>query len=59
MSYTSQPPRADVWGREDLTCPLSRATVGRWLRFAMNNPWPGNQAIADPRHSPNPAGSPA
>lgn len=51
MSYTSEPPRADVWGREDLTCPLSRSAIARWLRFAMANPWPGNQAIADPRHT--------
>lgn len=51
MTYTSQPPRADVWGREDLTCPLSRAAVARWLRFAMANPWRGDQPIADRRHT--------
>jgi hypothetical protein len=51
VTYTSQAPRADVWGREDLTCPLSRAAVARWLRFAMTNPWQGDQPIADRRHT--------
>ncbi len=48
--YSSQPPRAAVWGRDDLTCPLSRSGVARWKRHAMAHPWPGDQPLMDRRH---------
>lgn len=49
--YSSEAPRAAVWGRDDLTCPLSRSQVARWVRHAETHPWRGDEPLLDRRHA--------
>lgn len=41
---------AAVWGRDDLTCPVSHARIQRLRADAFANPWPGNEPLLDRRH---------
>lgn len=41
---------ADVWGRDDLTCPLRAVTVTRMVNHAKTHPWRGNEALTCPDH---------
>lgn len=44
----SQP--AEVWGRDDLTCPLTRYQVRRLVEHAHAHPWRGNEPLTCPGH---------
>jgi hypothetical protein len=41
---------AEVWGRDDLTCPVPTWKIRATIAFAKASPWPGNQPIQDRRH---------
>lgn len=41
---------APVWGRDDLTCPLTDRAVRQLLRHAYDHPWPGNTPLTCPGH---------
>lgn len=43
-------PAAEVWGREDLTCPLSARFVAETLAHCSAHPWRGDTALTCPRH---------
>lgn len=49
---TAAPPLAGfpVPGRDDLTCPLSRAVIKAVKRHAREHPWPGNRPLDCPAH---------
>jgi hypothetical protein len=34
-----------VWGRDDLTCPVSHGRIQALLRHAADHPWPGNAPL--------------
>lgn len=54
MTSDQVPPRpAVVWGRDDLTCPLSGRAVRRMLRHAYDHPWRGDEALTCPDHYAN------
>ena len=44
------PAGSPVPGREDLTCPLSRAVIKAVKRHAREHPWPGNTPLTCPAH---------
>jgi hypothetical protein len=48
FSYSSPP--APVWGRDDLVCPESTATITRLHVHAMAHPWPGDTPLDCPGH---------
>jgi hypothetical protein len=43
-------PSAPVWGRDDLTCPLTAQRVRQLHQHALNHPWPGDEPLTCPAH---------
>jgi hypothetical protein len=41
---------ADVWGRDDLTCPLTAGAVAQLLHHAHAHPWRGDRTLTCPGH---------
>jgi hypothetical protein len=41
---------AAVWGRDDLTCPVTAGTIDRLLTHAFAHPWRGNEPLLCPHH---------
>ena len=47
---TDLPHGSQVPGRDDLTCPLSRALIKAAVKHARVHPWPGNVPLDCPHH---------
>lgn len=46
----SSPPRAPVWGRDDLTCPEPSETIRRLHQHALAHPWRGDTPLTCRAH---------